>query len=77
MLTYNQMTKKIESFDKKFDMLYKMQQELKEQGYDSGVILLGDIINDLCCYKNYLIFEKRYKAVGLKELDNNEEVKKE
>lgn len=77
MLTYKQMTKKIESFDKKFDMLYKMQQELKEQGYEAGVILLGDIINDLCCYKSYLIFEKKYEAVGLKEVDNNEGVKKE
>jgi hypothetical protein len=57
-MTYSQMTKNIENIKKQIDFMYELQ---KEQTEPNKARLIGDIVNNLCAYKNYLIYAKEYK----------------
>lgn len=65
-MTYKEMTKKIESFDKMINFMYDIQKEKINSGDGEKAFLCGVIINNLCGYKNYLKYEKQYEPVESK-----------
>lgn len=57
-MTYKEMTKRIDRIKDQIDFMY----ELQKQQIDSETSrLIGGIIDNLCAYKNYLIYEKDYR----------------
>ena len=67
-MTYKQMTKEIEKFSKMIEFISKLQKEKIVSNDKETAHLCGDIINALCGYKNYLVYEKQYDCH--KELKN-------
>lgn len=63
--TYKQMTKELECIDKQIQYMYTTQKRELNSGDISKSKLCGDIINNLCCYKNFLIYEKQYETVDI------------
>ena len=57
-MTYSKMTQNIEHIKKQIDFMYDLQKQQTEPNVSR---LIGDIINNLCAYKNYLIYAKEYK----------------
>lgn len=64
-MTYKEMKKRIDLFDKKIEFMYKIQKEMNDLGDRESASLCGDIISDLCGYKNYHIYEKHYEVVDI------------
>lgn len=63
-MTYKQMTKEIEKFDKMIEFMYEIQKE--KCGKKEKEILCGDIISALLGYKNYHIYVKQYDYVDMR-----------
>lgn len=60
-MTYKEMTKRIDRIKDQIDFMYELQ---KQQTDPETSRLIGGIIDNLCAYKNYLIYEKDYKWRG-------------
>ena len=62
-MTYKQIKARINALDKRIAFMYEVQKEKQNSGNREAAIICGDIINNLCSYKNYLIYEKQYEVV--------------
>lgn len=62
-MTYKQIKARIDALDKRIAFMCEVQKEKQESGNKEAAIVCGDIISNLCSYKNYLIYEKQYEAV--------------
>ena len=65
-MTYKQMTKEIEKFDKMIEFMYEVQKNEADAGDTETARLCGDIVNALCGYKNYHIYVKQYDYVDMR-----------
>lgn len=65
-MTYKQMTKEIEKFDKMIEFMYEIQKEKHYSGDREKAILCGDIVGALLGYKNYHIYVKQYDYVDIR-----------
>ena len=65
-MTYKQMTKEIEKFDKLIEFIYEVQKEKHDSGEEEKAILCGNVVNALCGYKNYHIYIKQYDCVDMR-----------
>ena len=65
-MTYKQMTKEIEKFDKMIEFMYEIQKEKHDSGDREKTILCGDIVSALLGYKNYHIYVKQYDYVDMR-----------
>jgi hypothetical protein len=59
-MTYNQMTKRIKGIDTQIEFMKNIQSDLSCLSRKADMIICGEIINSLCCWKNTLIYDKEY-----------------
>ena len=60
-MTYKQMTKEIAEIDEQIKFLYDIRKEYFLGTSDKGG-MIGNIVNSLCAYKNYLKYTKEYNT---------------
>ena len=66
-MTYKQMTKEIDAIAEQIHFLYSIRDKFfKGKKYE--VHMIGDIVNNLCAYKNYLMFAKEYEHSPSKKI---------
>ena len=66
-MTYKQMTKEIDDIKTQIDFLYRLRNDLFK-GERDAEIMIGNIVNNLCAYQNYLRFTKEYEDKWLVEM---------
>jgi hypothetical protein len=60
-MTYKQMTKNLDAITEQIHFLYSIRDKFSK-GEKYELRMIGDIVNNLCAYKNYLIFTAEYEC---------------
>ncbi len=63
-MTYKQLSKRIERIDEQIEFLRRIREN-SYKGMKDEEVIIGTIIDNLCAYKNHLVYDEDYTPTSL------------